>query len=151
MNKFMASAIKEAKKGIARGDGGPFGAVVVKDNEIISKAHNMVVAKNDPTCHGEMEAIRKACNKLKTFDLTGCELYTTGYPCPMCLCAARWANIQKIYYGCNTTDAEKIGFRDKIFENDLQKAQTTFCQELDRAECLSIYAQYNSQQNKTLY
>lgn len=151
MNKFMASAIKEAKNGIARGDGGPFGAVVVKDNEIISKAHNMVVAKNDPTCHGEMEAIRRACKKLKTFDLSGCELYTTGYPCPMCLCAIRWANIKKVYYGCNLTDTEKIGFRDKSFENDMQNVQTTLCQELNRLECLSVYEQYSNLQNKIPY
>ena len=98
MNKFMKMAIAEARKGIAMGHGGPFGAVVVKDGKVIAKGHNHVVANNDPTCHGEIDAIRKACKKLHSFDLSGCEIYTTGYPCPMCFCAILWANIEKVYY-----------------------------------------------------
>ena len=80
INKFMKAAIKEAYKGIENGDGGPFGAVIVKDGKIISKGHNMVLKNNDCTCHGEMMAIRNACKKLKTYDLSGCEIYTTGEP-----------------------------------------------------------------------
>ena len=112
MNKFMRLALKEAREGISNNHGGPFGAVIVKDGEIIATGHNHVVANNDPTCHGEIDAIRKACTKLNTFDLTGCELYTTGYPCPMCLSAIIWANIKKVYYSCDAKDAERIGFRD---------------------------------------
>ena len=93
MNGYMQIAIEEAKEGIRNGHGGPFGAVIVKDGEIISKGHNRVVVNNDPTCHGEMDAIRRACQKLKTFDLSGCEIYTTGYPCPMCMFAQRMAHI----------------------------------------------------------
>ena len=113
--KFMRIAIKEAEKGIRNGHGGPFGAVIVKNDKVIAKGHNHVVINNDPTCHGEIDAIRKACKKLRTFDLSGCELYTTHYPCPMCACAIQWANIKKVYFGCNVDDTADIGFRDKDF------------------------------------
>ena len=151
MNKFMKMAIDEAKKGITCGHGGPFGSVIVKDGKIISKGHNHVVANNDPTCHGEVDAIRKACKKLKTFDLSGCEIYTTGYPCPMCFCAILWANIDKVYYGCNTTDTEIIGFRDKLFEDSIPDKKLNICEELDREQCLKLYDMYNNILNKTNY
>jgi len=150
-NKFMDLAIKEAQKGIRSGHGGPFGSVVVKDGKVVSKGHNHVVANNDPTCHGEIDAIRKACKKLKTFDLSGCEIYTTGYPCPMCMCAILWANIGKVYYGCNTTDTEIIGFRDKEFEESIPSKKEQMCEELNRAECIKLYEEYNLIQNKILY
>lgn len=151
MNKFMKVAIAEAQKGIRAGHGGPFGAVIVKDGVIISRGHNHVVANNDPTCHGEIDAIRKACKKLKTFDLTGCEIYTTGYPCPMCFCAILWANINKVYYGCNTTDTEIIGFRDKDFEDSIPERKLNVCEEVNRKECLMLYDEYNNIQEKTHY
>lgn len=151
MNKFMKQAFKEAQRGINAGHGGPFGAVIVQKGEIIAKGHNHVIAKQDPTCHGEIEAIRKACKELGTFDLSGCELYTTGYPCPMCMGAILWANIDKVYYGCNTLDAEDIGFRDKIFEEKLNDKDTTFCVEMDRSECLALYREYKFKSNKELY
>ena len=151
MNKFMRIAIAEARKGISLGHGGPFGAVIVKEGKVISKGHNHVVINNDPTCHGEVDAIRKACKKLKTFDLSGCEIYTTGYPCPMCFCAILWSNIDKVYYGCNTTDTEIIGFRDKVFEESLPEKKANLCEELDRKECLLLYDEYNKIQNKTHY
>jgi guanine deaminase len=150
-NKFMQLAIKEAEKGIAEGHGGPFGAVIVKDNKVISKGHNHVVVNNDPTCHGEIDAIRKACKKLKTFDLSGCQIYTTGYPCPMCFCAILWANIDKVYYGCNTTDTEIIGFRDKEFEESIPARKEAICEEVDRDDCIELYKKYNSIQDKTMY
>lgn len=151
MNKFMKIAINEAKKGITMGHGGPFGAVIVKDGKIISKGHNHVVKNNDPTCHGEVDAIRKACKKLNTFDLTGCEIYTTGYPCPMCFCAILWANIDRVYYGCNTTDTEIIGFRDKAFEESIPGRKEAMCVEVDREACLKLYEEYNMIQDKTMY
>ena len=151
MNKFMKIAIKEAEKGILAQHGGPFGAVIVKDGKIVSKGHNHVVANNDPTCHGEVDAIRKACKKLKTFDLSGCEIYTTGYPCPMCFCAILWANIDKVYYGCNTTDTEIIGFRDKQFEESIPQKKIDMCVEMDRTECLKLYEMYNNILDKTNY
>lgn len=144
MNKYMQMAIKEAYKGINEGHGGPFGCVIVKDNKVIAKGHNEVLKNNDPTCHGEIMAIHKACKKLKTFDLSGCELYTTGEPCPMCLSAILWANISKVYYGCNIVDTENIGFRDNVFydfyNNNEKRKQ--FVMEIDREECLKLYDSY---------
>lgn len=151
MNAYMQIAIEEAREGIRQGHGGPFGAVIVKDGEIIAKGHNHVVAYNDPTCHGEIDAIRKACKKLNTFDLSGCELYTSGYPCPMCMCAILWANIDKVYYGCSTTDTEIIGFRDKEFEETIPQRKEELLEELDRDECLKLYEEYRAIQNKTMY
>lgn len=150
MNAYMQIAIEEAREGIRNGHGGPFGAVIVKDGEIIAKGHNHVVAYNDPTCHGEIDTIRKACKKLGTFDLSGCELYTSGYPCPMCTGAIMWANIDKVYYGCNTTDTEIIGFRDKEFEENIPERVKEW-EELDRDECLKLYEEYHNIQNKTMY
>ena len=108
----MQAALEEAQKGIEKGEGGPFGAVIVKDGKIIARGHNEVVGSNDPTAHAEMVAIRKASALLKSFKLEGCELYATGEPCPMCFSAIQWAHIDKVYY-CNTkADAAKIGFDD---------------------------------------
>ena len=151
MDKFMKIAIDEALKGIQNGDGGPFGTVIVKDGKVIAKAHNMVVKKQYSTCHGEIEAIRKACKKLGTFDLSSCTLYTTGYPCPMCFGAILWANIDNVYYGCTTLDTEKIGFRDNKFENDIKKGKTFNLAEIDRKECLILYEKYNKIKDKTNY
>lgn len=146
MNKYMQQAIKEAYDGINHNEGGPFGCVIVKDGKIISSAHNTVVKDNDPTAHGEINAIRKACKSLKTFDLKGCELYTTGYPCPMCVAACQWANITKIYYGCNLQDTYEIGFRDLQFYNS--KLHPI---EVDRDDCKKLYKDYQNLSNKTNY
>ena len=114
MNKkeYMNLGVCEATVTMNLNIGGPFGAVVVKDGEVISVASNTVLRDNDPTAHAEINAIREACKKLRTYDLTGCELYATGYPCPMCLSAIIWANIKKVYYCNDVKGAEKIGFRD---------------------------------------
>lgn len=151
MNKFMKIAIDEAREGIEYNDGGPFGAVVVKDGKIVGRGHNMVVATVDPTAHGEIEAIRDACQRLGTFDLTGCEIYTTGYPCPMCFGAILWANIKKVYYGCNTADTEAIGFRDKHFEESIPQKMIEMCEEVDRTACLQLYDEYKSNSDATAY
>lgn len=137
MNKYMKVAIESAREGIQNNHGGPFGSVITKDGDIISVGHNRVVENNDPTCHGEIDAIRSACKKLNTFDLSGCELYTTSQPCPMCECAIRWANIDKVYYGCSVQDAEDIGFRDNIFANSSIKGI-----QIDRNECLKVFEEY---------
>jgi guanine deaminase len=143
MNKFMAAAIDEARKGIRAGEGGPFGSVVVMGDKIIGSGHNEVTKSNDPTCHGEIMAIRDACRKLGTFDLRGAVIYTTGEPCPMCLGAILWANIEKVYYGCNVIDTEKIGFRDeKFYELSTPEKKAAFVHELDRQECLKLYDEY---------
>ncbi len=145
MNKFMIMAIKEAKKGIESHHGGPFGAVIVKDGKVVGKGHNQVLKNNDPTCHGEIMAIHKACKNLKTFDLSGCELYTTGEPCPMCYAAILWANIDKVYYGCTIQDNENIGFRDKKFyEMQQPEFRNKVVKELDREKCFELFEYYNS-------
>ena len=114
MDRFMEEAFREAQKGIAAGDGGPFGAVIVKDGEIIARGHNEVVKTNDPTSHAEMNAIRNASSRLQNFKLEGCTLYVTGEPCPMCFSAIHWAHIERVYY-CNTKeDAARIGFDDSL-------------------------------------
>lgn len=152
MNKYMALALKEAKEGIQNGHGGPFGSVIVKNGEVISIGHNKVLLLNDPTCHGEIAAIRDACKKLNTFDLSGCEIYTTGEPCHMCLCACMWANISKIYYGCTIKDNEKIGFRDLKFDNIFEGREKLkdYLECIDRDECLKLFDEYNNM-NKKLY
>ena len=152
MNKYMRMAINEARRGIRAGHGGPFGAVIVKNGVVVGKGHNQVVKNNDPTCHGEIMAIHKACKKLGTFDLSGCELYTTGEPCPMCLAAILWANISKVYYGCNILDTEDIGFRDKIFyEMQNSESMKEFVKELDRKACLKLYEEYKNITDKVNY
>lgn len=146
---FMEIAVQEAKEGIANRDGGPFGAVVVKDGEVIASGHNRVLANNDSTCHGEIDAIRKAEAKLGTYDLAGCELYTTGEPCPMCLAAILWANIDKVYYGCSLDDNEKIGFRDAKFDKILggrSGLPDDFMEEKDRELCLEVFREYEETQ-----
>ena len=149
MNKFMEMAIEEATFGITNGDGGPFGCVIVKNGEVVGKGHNEVIKKKDPTCHGELTAIRNACAKLKTNDLSGCELYTTGQPCPMCLGAILWSNISKIYYGCSIEDAETIGFRDKEFFESPEKRVSSFV--LNREECKKLFDKYQRLSNKKMY
>lgn len=151
MNKYMKMAINEAKKGILNGHGGPFGCVIVKDGVVIGKGHNQVIKNQDPTCHGEVMAIHKACKKIGSFDLSGCELYTTGEPCPMCLGAILWANISKVYYGCNIIDTEDIGFRDSKFYSMTKEEKDAFIKELDRKECLKLYTLYKSIDSRKNY
>ncbi len=119
----MLKAIALSKKNIDKG-GGPFGAVVVKDGIIISTGVNRVTAHNDPTAHAEVNAIRKAARKLGTFNLSGCEIYTSCEPCPMCLGAIYWAHIDKIYYGNTKTDAAAIGFDDSFIYDELKQEIT---------------------------
>lgn len=142
----MHLAVLEAKKGMIANRGGPFGCVIVKNNKVIAKSHNKVLLKQDPTAHGEIETIKLACKKLKTFDLTGCILYTTGFPCPMCMGACKWAHIKKVYYGCNPTDTAKIGFDDKKFYEWMLEANC-----VSRKECLELYKQYSKKKDKKHY
>ncbi len=152
MNKYMKMAINEAYKGIKMRHGGPFGAVIVRDGVVISKGHNEVIRRADATCHGEVQAIRRASKRLGTHDLSGCEIYTTGEPCPMCLGAIMWANIDKVYYGCNIDDTEIIGFRDKKFyERESEDGRREFTVELDREACLKLYRDYADMEEKDAY
>ncbi|CAI5446326.1 unnamed protein product [Caenorhabditis angaria] len=121
-SELMNQAVIEACNGVECGDGGPFGAIVVntKTNEIFARGHNMVLVTNDPTMHAEMTAIRNACKKLNNFDLKGYSLYTSCYPCPMCMGACLWARFDHIYYGATAQQAAEIGFDDKAFHDFLK-------------------------------
>ena len=140
---YMDEALKEAYEGITKGDGGPFGSVIVKNGQIIGRGHNRVLKNSDPTCHGEMEAIRDACSKLKTHDLSGAILYTTAEPCPMCLGGILWANIKKVYYGCTIADTDKIGFRDDQFYKTFSN-RDSIAEEQDREKCLKLFEDYSA-------
>ncbi|MBQ1628317.1 MAG: nucleoside deaminase [Treponema sp.] len=148
----MKEAVSEAYEGIKHGDGGPFGTVIVKDGKIVGRGHNRVIKNQDPTCHGEIEAIHDACKNLGTFDLSGCKLYTTSEPCPMCLGAILWANIDTVFQGCNISDAEKIGFRDSKFYDFLRgKPGLLTTTEVGRNECLELFEDYKNSSNKKNY
>lgn len=145
MNKFMQIAKENADTGILKNEGGPFGAVIVdENNNIISNGNNQVLNQKDPTAHAEIVAIREACKKLNTYDLSNCILYTSCEPCPMCLSAIIWVNIKKVYYGCTKHDADKIGFRDDIIYQYLKGEKTDLIdlQEMDREECLKTFEEY---------
>lgn len=130
--------------------GGPFGAVIVKEDEIISIASNTVLEDHDPTAHAEINAIREAGKILGTHDLSGCELYATGYPCPMCLSAIIWANIKKVYFALTPQEAEKIGFRDDAIYKFLEqkgyelkvKNETMEIEQVGHDECISLFEDY---------
>lgn len=145
-NEYMELAIGEAREGIYNSHGGPFGSVIVRDGKIIGQGHNMVLLRNDSTLHGEIAAIRNAESSLCTFDLSGAELYTTGEPCPMCLAACMWANIDKVYYGCTIEDNEMIGFRDKKFDEMFggREAFADYLVQLDRDACLKLFEEYKA-------
>ena len=149
--EFMEIAVKEAREGIANRDGGPFGAVVVRDGEVIASGHNRVLSNNDSTCQGEIDALRRAEERLGTYDLMGCEIYTTAEPCPMCLSAILWANIRKVYYGCKLSDNEKIGFRDAKFDEMMggrSNLPDDFMEEKDREMCLEVFREYEKMNAK---
>jgi tRNA(Arg) A34 adenosine deaminase TadA len=118
-NKFMRIAIRLSEQNVSKALGGPFGAVIVKDNKIIARSANKVTLTNDPTAHAEVSAIRLACRKLKTFDLSGCVIYTSCEPCPMCLSAIYWAQIDSIYYANTKKDAASIGFNDSFIYDEI--------------------------------
>lgn len=149
---FMAEALREAYEGIEQGHGGPFGSVVVKDGEIVGRGHNRVLYKQDATCHGEMEAIRDACRRLGTHNLSGCELYTTAEPCPMCLGAVLWANIQVVYFGCDRVDAADIGFRDDVFYQYMDGSRDLLkLTQVQHGECRRLFEVYHKKEDRIPY
>ncbi|MEW8505324.1 MAG: nucleoside deaminase [Candidatus Thiodiazotropha sp.] len=142
---FMTEALKLARQGIEQGDGGPFGAVVVLDGEIIGRGWNQVIKTNDPTAHAEILAIRDACTHVKRFHLPGSVLYTTCEPCPMCLSAAYWANIGHLVYAATADDAAAIGFSDSEIKAELDKpaaARTIMSRQLLRERSLRLFRQW---------
>ena len=158
MNRYMQMAKELADDNLKTNVGGPFGAVVVKDGKIIGRGSNHVLANNDPTAHGEVMAIRDACKNISSYDLSGCEIYTSSYPCPMCLSAIIWANIKKVYYGNTKEDAADIGFRDDFiydFINSLVENnndnKTLELIEMDRAETIKSFNDFANKDDKTIY
>lgn len=153
MNKLMKIAKENAEKGIENKEEGPFGAVITdKDGNIIANGNNKVLKNNDPTAHAEVVAIREACKKLKTYDLSNYILYTSCEPCPMCLSAIIWANIKEVYYGCTKEDAGKIGFRDDIIYDYLKgnNKDLIHLTHLDRDECIKTFEKYKKEKG-TIY
>ncbi len=158
MNEFMEVAIDLSDDNFDKEYGGPFGACVVKDGEIVGKGINRVIKNMDPTAHAEIVAIRNACKNLGTHDLTGCELYTSCYPCPMCLSAIIWANIKKVYYGNTKEDAAKIGFRDdyiynyinELAKNNIDK-NVLDMENIDRDKTIVTFNKFDNKEDKTIY
>ena len=155
MRELMKLAIEKARETMRENIGGPFGAAIIdKDGNVIAVSSNRVLGDKDPTAHAEITAIREACKKLDTHDLTGCAIYATGYPCPMCLGAIIWANITECYFGCNLEDAEKIGFRDdfiyRFIKMDCEDDSILEFKQVGREDCLELFDEYQETQ-KELY
>ncbi|GAB4278043.1 MAG: nucleoside deaminase [Marinilabiliales bacterium] len=152
-NDFMKAAIAAARDSIDN-HGGPFGAVIVKNGRIIAKASNSVTKDNDPTAHAEVNAIRIAAKNLKTFDLSGCEIYTSCEPCPMCLGAIYWSRIDKIYYAGTKDDAKDAGFDDSFFYEELEKPKEKRSVPMfmiDREEALKVFKKWKEKEDKIEY
>ena len=151
--EFMREAIRLSIENVKNG-GGPFGAVIVKDDQIIATGVNRVTANHDPTAHAEVSAIREACRRLDTFDLGGCEIYTSCEPCPMCLGAIYWAHIDKIYYGNNKTDAAAIGFDDSFIYDELalpREERQKAMEKLLPEEAIAAFKLWTKTTDKTEY
>jgi len=151
--KFMLTAIELSINSV-KNNGGPFGAVIVKDGEIVSKASNRVVLGKDPTAHAEINAIRDACSTLKTFDLSRCTMYTSCEPCPMCLGAIYWARISKIFYANDKTDAKNIGFDDSFIYEEIEKPmakRSIPSIQIMQSEALKAFEAWSKKIDKTKY
>ena len=149
----MKLAKDMAENGMSNNEGGPFGAIITdKEGNIIAKGNNQVLKNNDPTAHAEVVAIRNACKKLNTYDLSNYILYTSCEPCPMCLSAIIWSNIKEIYYACTKNDASEIGFRDDMIYEYLKGNNKDLInlKQIDRDECIELFEQYKKQ-GKTIY
>lgn len=153
-NKFMQAAIDLARAGMQEGKGGPFGCIIVKDDEIIAEGCNSVTSHNDPTAHAEIVAIREACKRLNQFQLTDCELFTSCEPCPMCLGAIYWARPSIIYIANTRKDATAAGFDDSFIYDELNKpfeerAIRTVC--LEMPDAMKVFQEWTQKSNKILY
>jgi len=154
MQEFMRRAIALAMENVRTGSGGPFAAVIAKDGRIIAEGANRVTATNDPTAHAEVVTIREACRILCDFQLTGCDLYTTCEPCPMCLGAIYWARPARVFYACVAADAAAAGFDDAFIYEELNRTHADRrvpMQQLLREESLRIFSAWKQQENKTPY
>lgn len=153
-NIFMAEAVKLARKGMNANEGGPFGAVIVKNGEIIARGNNKVASSNDPTAHAEIVAIREACKKLNSFQLEGCEIYTSCEPCPMCMGAIYWARPKIVYYACDKQDAAEVNFDDQFIYDEIDTEanlrKIPFIQ-LDKKEAKKVFMEWEAKEDKTVY
>ena len=150
---FMRKAIALAVENVENG-GGPFGAVIVKDGEVVATGVNRVTPNNDPTAHAEVCAIRAACTKLGTFDLSGCVIYTSCEPCPMCLGAIYWAHIDKIFYGANQHDAAAVNFDDSFIYDQLElnyEDRSIKCEHFMRSDALRAFRKWDEKEDKIEY
>lgn len=158
MNTYMKIAKELSDDNLKTNAGGPFGACIVKNGEIIGKGSNHVLKNNDPTAHAEIMAIRDACKNINSYDLSDCELYTSCYPCPMCLSAIIWSNIKHVYYGNTKEDAAKIGFRDDFIYNYISQLtegtknnSVLDLTQLDREETIKSFNNFSNKNDKILY
>jgi guanine deaminase len=152
--KFMREAIKLSRSGMENNEGGPFGCVIVKGDEIVGRGWNKVLVNNDPTAHAEITAIREACEHLGTFQLEGCEIYTSCEPCPMCMGAIYWARPDKVFYANTRADAARIGFDDSMIYEELtlplhQRKIEIHC--LGQEEAIKVFEEWITKGDKNLY
>ena len=153
-SRFMHRAIELSRQGMRKGAGGPFGAVIVRDGEIVGEGHNCVTSLNDPTAHGEVMAIRDACARLGTFFLAGCEIHTSCEPCPMCLAAIHWARLDRIFYANEAEDAARIGFDDADIYRQValpKTARSIPSVQLQRDEAAAVFAEWAGKPDKIDY
>ncbi|MBO5398511.1 MAG: nucleoside deaminase [Clostridia bacterium] len=158
MNEYMKVAKELANDNLKTNAGGPFGACIVKNGNIIGKGSNNVLKTNDPTAHAEVTAIREACKNINSYNLSGCELYTSCYPCPMCLSAIIWSNIKTVYYGNTKKDAAEIGFRDDYIydfienlNNGNQNDEILKLNQIDRDETIEEFEKFKNKEDKIIY
>ena len=152
--KFMMEAVRLAEMGIQKNHGGPFGSVIVLEEEIVGRGWNQVIAANDPTAHAEVMAIRDACKKMGDFHLPDCELYTSCEPCPMCLGAIYWAQIKVVYFANNKNDAASIGFNDSFIYDEIMRSRENRKIKMiaiENEDALKLFVQWKLKNDKTLY
>lgn len=152
--QFMLRAIALAQSGMDSNSGGPFGAIVVKDGQVIGEGSNQVTSSNDPTAHAEIVAIRNACKTLGTFQLDGCIIYTSCEPCPMCLGAIYWARPEKVFFACTREDAANVGFDDDFLYREMEKSindRELQMYNLMRKESLRVFSNWAEKADKTEY
>ncbi len=152
-SKFMNMAIEASLESLENG-GGPFGAVIVKGDEVLAVASNSVTLNNDPTAHAEVEAIRQACSKVGSFSLSGCDIYSSCEPCPMCLSAIYWAGINRIFYANTRKDADNIGFSDDFLYNQISlhvSERTIPAVEMMRDKAIKVFEKWQAKEDKIEY
>lgn len=153
-HKFMSDAIEQSRTGMKNNEGGPFGAVIIKDGKIVGTGNNQVTSSNDPTAHAEVTAIRDACKNLNSFQLDGCILYTSCEPCPMCLGAIYWARPDKVFYANTREDAANIGFDDDFIYTEINvemsERKIPF-EQISRDEALKVFNEWTQKSDKTEY